>query len=147
MPTPANDWTSSLAMIRVPRRGWMRCTASVEPWAGFNVWACIVKNWVAVGPVGDFPDGIMVPCRAGHRSLLVLHRPPQWHAFDAVCPHMSRPLADAHIDGNRLECIWHNMIFDLNTGSIQDDSGFMDIPDLSVYPVIVAEERVWAQIS
>jgi len=101
------------------------------------------QAWIRVGRIEDFPEGMKVECLLADKQLLVLRQQDQWFAFEALCPHMSRPLEGSEADENQLNCKWHNMIFSLETGEILDDSGFFDIPPLEVYDVRVDDGDVY----
>jgi len=56
---------------------------------------------------------------------------------------MSRSLKRSHVDGSILECIWHNMRFNIETGAIVYKSGFIGMPDLKVYGITVKKGAVY----
>jgi nitrite reductase/ring-hydroxylating ferredoxin subunit len=102
-------------------------------------------RWIHVGEVDDFPEGEKVEKVVHKERLLILREKDKWHAFEALCPHMSRLLDNARLKGKELECIWHNIRFHIETGEILDSSGFIDIPDLKVYEIKIEEGRVYVK--
>jgi len=99
-------------------------------------------RWWNIGKTHDFPKGETMARSVGPDTVLIHHNGQRWFAFEALCPHMSRPLDNAHIEANTLECAWHNMRFDLITGAVIEDSGFFDIPALKVYTVRIEGDEV-----
>ena len=100
------------------------------------------QPWIRVGSVDDFPEGMKIECLLADKPILILRQGDRWFAFEALCPHMSRPLEGGEVDGTHLQCRWHNMIFSLETGEVLDDSGFFDILGLEVYDVRIVDGEV-----
>ncbi|MDY6954327.1 MAG: Rieske (2Fe-2S) protein [Thermodesulfobacteriota bacterium] len=103
------------------------------------------QEWIPVGAVDDFPEGEKVERVVNRKRILVLRHKDRWRAFEALCPHMSRSLQRSRVDGNILECIWHNMRFNIDTGAITYASGFIGIPDLKVYEIRVENDTVYVK--
>jgi len=103
------------------------------------------EKWIHVGNVEDFPEGEKVEKVVNRTPILILRQEDKWHAFEALCPHMSRSLQRSRVDGNILECIWHNMRFNIETGAIVYESGFIGIPDLKIYETRVEKQEVYVK--
>ncbi len=103
------------------------------------------KIWIKVGNVDDFPEGEKIEKNINKTAILILRHNDKWFALEAICPHMSQPLHNAKIRGNILECIWHNMSFNMDTGKIVFDSGFMEIPNLKIYKIKVENKEVYVK--
>jgi apoptosis-inducing factor 3 len=103
------------------------------------------QGWINVGDVDDFPEGEKVERTLQKNRILILRQQGEWHAFEALCPHMSRLLDNATLKGNELECIWHNIRFKIDTGEIVYESGFIGIPDLKVYEIKVDNGSVYVK--
>lgn len=58
---------------------------------------------------------------------------------------MSLSLESSRVEGNILECIWHNMRFNIETRAIVYKSGFIGKPDLKVYGITVKKGAVYAR--
>ena len=101
--------------------------------------------WTRVGKVGDFPEGEKIERSLNRSRIFILRQDDRWYAFECLCPHMSRPLDGARVIGNIMECRWHNMCFDIETGEILYESGFIGIPDLKVYPIKVKNGQVYVK--
>jgi nitrite reductase/ring-hydroxylating ferredoxin subunit len=102
-------------------------------------------RWINVGKVHDFPEGEKVEKTLNRAQILILRQEEKWHAFEALCPHMSRSLQPSRVNGNVLECIWHNMRFNIETGEILYKSGFIGIPHLKTYEVKVENGKVYVK--
>jgi len=103
-------------------------------------------GWLKIGPAHDFPECKIIARSVGPETVFIHHHGQKWFAFEALCPHMSRPLDNARIEANTLECTWHNMRFDLKSGTVIEDSGFFDIPALKVYTVKVEGDEVFIKL-
>jgi nitrite reductase/ring-hydroxylating ferredoxin subunit/uncharacterized membrane protein len=53
----------------------------------------------------------------GHPVLLYRHDGIV-HAVGAVCPHAGAPLEEGQFDGTRVQCPWHDSVFDLTDGCV-----------------------------
>ena len=104
------------------------------------------QTWIKVGEADDFPERKKIEKNIDDNLILILRHNDKWYAFEALCPHMSQPLKDARVKGNTLECIWHNMSFNMETGKTIFDSGFINIPDLQVYQIKVQDGIVYVKI-
>ncbi len=104
------------------------------------------KKWIFAGEVCNFPSGKKIEVKIDEKTIFIMLQNKKWFAFDTKCPHMSRSIRDSYINAEMLECRWHNIKFDLNTGAIIDDSGYFYIPPLKVYPVRIIEEKVYVKI-
>jgi len=102
-------------------------------------------KWIRVGNVENFPEGEKVKRVVNRRPILVLGHKDRWHAFETLCPHMSRSLQTPQVEGNVLECIWHNMCFNIETGAIVYESGFIGIPNLEIYDIKVKKGEVYVR--
>ena len=105
------------------------------------------QTWIPVGKSEDFPEGQKIEKTLDAGPILIARQNDHWYAFEALCPHMGRSLERARIKGNALECVHHNMIFDLQRGNIIYDSGFIQIPDLKVYRVRVENGNVYLNVA
>jgi nitrite reductase/ring-hydroxylating ferredoxin subunit len=77
------------------------------------------QRWINVGKVHDFPEGEKVEKTLNRAQILILRQEEKWHAFEALCPHMSR--------------------------SLQYKSGFIGIPHLKTYEVKVENGKVYVR--
>jgi nitrite reductase/ring-hydroxylating ferredoxin subunit len=107
---------------------------------------CLEKEgWIRVGKVDDFPEGTSVEKVVHKERVLIRREEGSWHAFEALCPHMSRSLDNAWLRGKELECRWHNIRFHIETGEILYGAGFINIPDLKVYETRIKNGAVYVK--
>ena len=103
------------------------------------------QKWEKMGKLDEFPEGEKIEKELGNYHILILRQSDKWYAFEAMCPHMSRPLNDALVNDKILECIWHNMSFNIESGEIVNESGFFDIPDLRLFNIKVENKEVYVK--
>jgi len=101
------------------------------------------KNWILAGQTNDFKSGEKKRLSVNNEDIIIYRKQDTWFAFEALCPHMSRTLETGIISDSKLTCIYHNMIFDLETGTILDDSGFIDLENLKRYPVKIQDKNIF----
>jgi len=104
-----------------------------------------IKSWVLMGKTEDFPPGGKIQKNLEGETILILHQDDKWFAFEAKCPHQGRALDHSRVEGDILECIYHSIAFNMETGEIVDNSGYINIPKLKVYNIRVDEEGVWCR--
>jgi nitrite reductase/ring-hydroxylating ferredoxin subunit len=68
-------------------------------------------DFVAVGPVSDFPDGQMRKADAAGMAVLVLRRGDKFYAIANVCSHAGGPLDEGTLDDDVVTCPWHSSRF------------------------------------
>lgn len=99
-------------------------------------------EWIPIGKVSDFSQEKKTPVKPGDEEVLIFKVDQKWHAIQKKCPHQDRPLDDARIKDGKVSCIFHAVEFDLNTGQIVFDEGYMSLPNLKVYPVKVEKDQL-----
>ncbi len=62
----------------------------------------------------------------------------QFHAVNAVCPHMGGPLPSGHLEGCVIKCPWHGWTFDVRTGLPDHPGGH----SISAYEVRVEGQDI-----
>ncbi len=102
--------------------------------------------WVDIGEEKDFSKTSKTPKVIDGEEILVLFHKGKWHAIERKCPHQSRPLDEARLKDGRLKCIYHALEFDLDTGEITFDGGYIGLPPLRVYPVKVEKNHIWVNV-
>src|SRR5260221_814257 len=75
------------------------------------------SDWIDLGPLVDFPDGVPVLKKAGNRRFVCVVVDAVVHALDDRCPHQGYPLSQGSVNGCVLTCDWHNWKFDLRSGA------------------------------
>lgn len=93
------------------------------------------NSWIRVGKADHFKSGEKTPVYMGNEQIFIYRNDKDWYAFETKCPHQGQTLEHARVVGNTLECNFHSVKFDLNTGRITDAGGYMNLPNLKVYNV------------
>ncbi|MFJ9770852.1 Rieske 2Fe-2S domain-containing protein [Kitasatospora sp. NPDC101157] len=75
-------------------------------------------DWVALGPVEDFPVGQPVRRRAGELALVVVRDDERCHVLAERCAHLSGPLSEGSVVDGCLRCPWHGSEFRLRDGEV-----------------------------
>ena len=52
----------------------------------------------------------------GDRSFVLIYRSDQFYLLDNLCPHKSAALCDGQLNGDEIQCPWHQARFDIKTG-------------------------------
>ncbi len=93
--------------------------------------------WTVAAKTSDLADGQAVECHIEGKRIAIFRRGHSYRAVEARCPHRGGPLAEGHVDGDRVVCPWHAWTFDLKTGKCLSMPG-----RLSVYPVKVDGDEI-----
>lgn len=102
------------------------------------------NDWIFIGNAIEFHEGKKTKRDLNGKPIIILHKSGKWFAFEGRCPHQSRPLDEARINGEVLQCVYHSMSFNMVTGENVDSAGFIGDFTLVVYDVKVDEDgKVW----
>lgn len=104
------------------------------------------SKWKDAGPVSDFPENFKTARKFGNYEVLIYRKDNEFYAFERHCPHQSRPLDDATVKGEVMTCLYHALEMDIKTGEIVFDGGYINLPELQVFPVKVEDDRVYVWI-
>ncbi|MGH7806029.1 MAG: non-heme iron oxygenase ferredoxin subunit [Candidatus Binatia bacterium] len=75
----------------------------------------------------------------GLSPLAVFNLGGAFFVTDDTCTHGLASLADGYVDGDQIECPWHNGRFCIRTG---EPTGFPAVTAIRTYPVTVVGEEV-----
>lgn len=83
------------------------------------------RDFVAIGPVGDFPEGSLREHRPkdGSARLALANVAGEVFAFEDRCPHLGAPLSRGELRGRTLVCPWHAWMIDVPTGEVRGGRG------------------------
>ncbi len=78
------------------------------------------SEWRLLGPLSNFPRGVIVPCQLGTRSLIVVHLGDSFYCFNDECAHQPVKLSEFGELGSSgvLLCHAHGACFDLRNGGL-----------------------------
>ncbi len=69
-------------------------------------------------PVADVPEGGVVKIEAADLTLAVFNLGNAYYVTDDACTHGPGSLSEGCIDGENIECDFHNGVFNIRTGAI-----------------------------
>ncbi len=97
-----------------------------------------------VGPVGDFPPGVVRAVDVEGHRLAVVNAGGEISALDGICPHAGGPLGEGEAVGQlSLRCPWHGAVFDVRTGDVLEGPATQPV---HTYSVKVQDGFVWATV-
>ena len=98
--------------------------------------------FVKVAEVADIPEGVVKHIIVHDKPMALCRVEGNFHAVNAVCPHMGGPLASGKLSGCVIACPWHGWTFDVRTGESPID------PEMKVrcYPVQVESGDIILEI-
>lgn len=73
-------------------------------------------EFVKVGTVGEFREGRGRAIVLDGAPVAVFRTPSGFVAIADTCPHMGASLADGRLEGDQVECAWHEWRFDVRSG-------------------------------
>ena len=77
-----------------------------------------MTHWTDVGAEADFFEGAGVAVKPGGHDIAVFKLEDGIYAIDNLCTHGHAQLCEAFVDGHRVECPFHQALFDLRDGSV-----------------------------
>lgn len=76
------------------------------------------KEFTAVAPVADVPEGTPTKIMLGTTAVMVVRRGDVVHALKDTCSHAGGPLSEGTLDGDTITCPWHRSVFRITDGSV-----------------------------
>ncbi|MEO8246523.1 MAG: Rieske 2Fe-2S domain-containing protein [Chloroflexota bacterium] len=77
------------------------------------------KDYTAVLPAGDLPEGTPTKASLGTTALVLVRRGDVVHALKDTCSHAGGPLSQGRLVGDGIECPWHRSVFRLADGAVR----------------------------
>lgn len=98
-----------------------------------------VDNLLALCSVSDVPDGGAIKAEAGGLVLAVFKLGDNFFVIDDACTHGPGSLSEGYIDGEVVECNFHNGMFNIRTGEV---AGPPCIVPIRTYAVSIVDNQV-----
>jgi nitrite reductase/ring-hydroxylating ferredoxin subunit/uncharacterized membrane protein len=76
------------------------------------------KEFTAVAPLADVPDGTPTKVMFGSTGVLLVRRGDVVSALVERCSHAGGPLSEGELKGNTITCPWHFSTFRLSDGGV-----------------------------
>ncbi len=77
------------------------------------------KEFTAVLPAGELPDGKPTKAMLGTTALVLVRRGDIVQALQETCSHGGGPLAEGTLSGDAIVCPWHASVFRLRDGAVR----------------------------
>ncbi len=98
---------------------------------------------IALCKTTQIAPGTALKVEAGGLMLAVFNLGGHFFAMDDVCSHGPGSLSEGYIEGEEIECDFHNGRFNIKTGEVTSPPCM--IPQ-KVYPVTVEDETVYIEV-
>lgn len=85
-----------------------------------------------VARVDELKDGQMKEVAVGEQAVLVVRVNGAYRVFGAYCPHQGAPMAKGVIHQGRLQCPWHQSVFDADSGAMVEPPTLDHLPRYDV---------------
>ncbi|MGI8659138.1 MAG: Rieske 2Fe-2S domain-containing protein [Candidatus Limnocylindria bacterium] len=76
------------------------------------------KEYTAIAPLADVPEGIPTQVAFGATGILVVRRGDVVHALKDTCSHAGGPLSEGELTDDTISCPWHGSVFRLRDGAV-----------------------------
>lgn len=90
-------------------------------------------------------EGEVQALEGGGRKLLVARYEGRFHVLENRCGHLPKPMYGATLSGPCLRCPYHATGYDVRSGAILDDRGFLGLEGLTVVESFLREDQLWVR--
>ena len=91
-----------------------------------------MADFMRVASVGDVPAGEMLIVQLDGDDVVLANVDGQFYAFGGECTHRSGPLGEGILEGDTVECPFHQGRFNVKTGEVVDSPPDSPIPIFQV---------------
>ncbi len=91
----------------------------------------------------EIPDGAGRSFEVEGRRIAIFNLAGTFYAIDEECTHSGGPLSEGTIEGDEIECPWHQGRFNIKTGAVVDAP---PMDDLASYSVRLSGEDVEVEV-
>jgi nitrite reductase/ring-hydroxylating ferredoxin subunit len=78
----------------------------------------VEPGWHDLMPAAELGNRIPVKRMVGEVPVVVIRDGPQVHVLAERCSHLSGPLSEGELSGDRLTCPWHGSVFRVSDGTV-----------------------------
>jgi len=103
----------------------------------------MTEQWHAIGAVDDFFEDTPMPAEAAGHALCVVRRGDEVFALADLCSHGNARLSDGFIEGDDVECPFHQGRFCLRTGAATEAPATEAV---ATYPIQIKDGAVWVAV-
>ena len=79
-----------------------------------------MASFFKVAARSEIPDGAGRSFEVEGRRIAIFNLAGTFYAIDEECTHSGGPLSEGTIDGDEIECPWHQGRFNIKTGAVVD---------------------------
>ena len=97
---------------------------------------------IALCKTGDVAEGTALKVEAGDLTLAVFNLNGHFFAMDDACSHGPGSLSEGYVEGDEIECDFHNGRFKIATGEVAAPPC---MAPQKVYPVTVADGMLFIE--
>lgn len=91
-----------------------------------------MAEFVRVAGAGDVPAGEMLIVQVDGDNVVLANVDGQIYAFGGECTHRGGPLGEGLLEGDIVECPWHQGRFNVKTGEVVDSPPEEPVPSFQV---------------
>ena len=102
-----------------------------------------MSEWNKIAKVSAVPSGEKIAAKVGDTEVAVYNVGGTFFATDNLCTHESAFLSDGWLEGEVIECPYHQARFDVKTGKVLAPPA---CKDLRTFPVRVSGDDVEVQV-
>lgn len=103
----------------------------------------MVQQLLQLCPVADVPEGGALKIERDGLILAVFNLAGRFYVTDDACTHGPGSLSEGDIDGEIVECNFHNGAFHIPTGRVEAPPCMVP---LKTYPVRIVDGQVWIEV-
>ena len=102
-----------------------------------------MASFVKLTTRSEIPNGAGRSFEVEGRRIAIFNLAGRFYAIDEECTHAGGPLSEGTIDGEEIECPWHQGRFNIKTGAVVDTP---PMDDLASYNVHLSGEAIEVEI-
>jgi NADPH-dependent 2,4-dienoyl-CoA reductase/sulfur reductase-like enzyme/nitrite reductase/ring-hydroxylating ferredoxin subunit len=87
---------------------------------------------IRIAKTGDLQPGEMKEVSIGDQKILLVNLANKFYAVGCCCPHYGAPLVDGVLSGDYMICPWHNAVFHVQTGDLEEPPALDALPKYDV---------------
>lgn len=101
------------------------CQKPIEQWSQnytsylFYYVLHFLLSYIKVARVSEVSVSQMKQFQLNGQDICVANIDGKFFAINNICSHEGGPLADGKLEGNEVECPWHQSKFDMTTGEVK----------------------------
>ena len=96
--------------------------------------------------LSQLPEGSQIATVVKGRKILLANLEGSIYAVEDYCTHEGKGLADGRIKDGTVTCIHHSVKYDLISGEVVDDRGYLGVEPIRVYEAKVEEDDVLVKV-